>query len=178
MTEAPERVIERIKSRIEVNDSGCWIWTGAKTTGYGRISWKTESGKIWRSVHRVLYVHEVGPVADGLDLDHLCHDPKQCKPELAEDCPHRACCNPAHLSPTTRRENLLRGGTVSADRRAVTHCPQGHELNAGNTLISTLGQRQCKACTYERNRAYYHQNKERRARYNREWRERRKNHSG
>ncbi len=44
--------------------------------------------------HRVMYEHWVGPIEVGLELDHLCRT--------------KACCNPDHLEPVTRSENLLR----------------------------------------------------------------------
>lgn len=171
---APERVVDKIKSRITVLPSGCWAWEGSKSLGYGRICWKATDGKVWRGTHRVMYEALVGRIPEGMDLDHLCHDPADCAPDRAMACPHRACCNPDHLHPATRRENLLRGGTVSAARRAVERCPKGHAYDDENTLTSKGGQRQCKACTYERNRAYYWKNVSRRAAYNRAWREKRK----
>jgi hypothetical protein len=169
----PERVVERIKSRISVNENGCWIWPGAQTMeGYGRIGWTGEAGKTWRLTHRAVYEALVGPIPEGHDMDHVCHDPRECQPERFADCPHHGCCNPAHLRPVTRRENLLRGGTISAERRATEQCPQGHPYDGENTLVSPQGQRQCKECTYERNRAYYWKNRERRKEYNRAWRQR------
>ena len=38
--------------------------------------------------------------------------------------------------------------------------------------MSKQGQRSCRACTYERNRDYYWKNREKRAEYNRLWRQR------
>jgi hypothetical protein len=71
----------------------CWIWLGAKiSSGYGTIYF---GGKV-RIVlaHRVAFELEVGPIPDGLELDHLCFE--------------RACVNPAHLEPVTKQENLRR----------------------------------------------------------------------
>lgn len=45
--------------------------------------------------HRVAYEILVGPIPEGLELDHLCRN--------------RKCYNPAHLEPVTRSENLRRG---------------------------------------------------------------------
>lgn len=90
--------IDRIIDRILVGD-GCWVWPGAKNSqGYGRIG---AGGRTWAYTHRVVYEALVGPIPDGLDLDHLCRNP--------------SCCNPAHLEPVTRTENSLRG---HAARRA------------------------------------------------------------
>lgn len=175
-SEIPHRVIDRIYARIEKAPSGCWIFTGSLNgVGYGRVGWSNpDKTKSWRQTHRALYEVTYGPIPEGMHLDHVCHDPATCHPEQSKDCPHRACCNPEHLRAVTARENLLRGGTISALRRAVEECPKGHPLDASNTLISTKGQRQCKACTYERNRAYYHKNAERRKAYNKQWRDARK----
>lgn len=82
----------------------CWPWLGhCQNGGYGQFG---SGGK--RLTHRIAYEYLVGPIPDGLDLDHLCHtaDP-QCADN--EKCPHRKCCNPDHLEPVTRRENIRRG---------------------------------------------------------------------
>ena len=164
----PRRVIDRALERIEKTPGGCWVWPGAKSKGYGRIGWR-EAGKAhYASVHRLVYVELVGPIADGLDLDHLCHDPSTCV--VVAECEHRQCCNPAHLEPVSRQVNLLRGGTVSAERASVTHCPAGHDYDASNTYTDKLGRRFCRMCVRLRNREYYHRNKERRSEYNRTWR--------
>jgi hypothetical protein len=86
----------------------CWRWTGSVNAhGYGVIR-PNGSDRVVR-VHRVAYELFVGPIPEGLTLDHLCHsrDP---------DCPggpcvHRRCVNPAHLEPVTRSENVRRGHT-------------------------------------------------------------------
>lgn len=167
---APQRVVDRILDRLDTSGD-CWIWPGSTSSGYGRVAWSIGAGqKIWRSTHRVVYSHFRGVIPAGLDLDHLCHNPDECHPETADQCPHRPCCNPDHLEPVSRRVNLLRGGTVPADRSKRTHCPQGHEYTIDNTLTDKLSRRSCKECTYEKNRAYYWRNRERRSEYNRQWR--------
>jgi hypothetical protein len=113
---------------------GCWEWDGAKNVGgYGMVHW---AGK--RPVtHRVAYELAIGPIPDGLTLDHLCRNP--------------GCCNPAHLEPVTMRENILRGTQLAAKNAAKTHCKRGHPFDAGNTKIH-IGpnghpQRGCRACS-------------------------------
>jgi len=70
----------------------CWIWQGAKNDrGYGQI--RMHGKAIY--AHRAMYEIHVGPIAKGLELDHLCREP--------------ACVNPAHLEPVTHRENIRRG---------------------------------------------------------------------
>jgi hypothetical protein len=119
----------------------CWPWRAALHNGYGRL-WITESGRR-RSVaaHVVVYEALVGPVPEGLELDHLCRN--------------RACSNPAHLEPVTRRENLLRGDTITARNAAKTHCDHGHEFTAANIYRDVDGCRQCRECKRARDRAAY-----------------------
>jgi hypothetical protein len=71
----------------------CWIWQLSlhARTGYGA---KKTNG-VSTLAHRAVYEHHVGPIPDGLELDHLCRV--------------RACVNPAHLEPVTHKENVRRG---------------------------------------------------------------------
>lgn len=163
----PHRVIAKIQSRLEVSETGCWIWPGATASGYGRIAWHASGKGTWGAVHRIMYTYLVGAIPAGLDLDHLCHNPKTC----TAPCIHRACANPSHLEPVSRRVNLLRGGTIPAERAGITHCPSGHPYTEPNTLTDKEGRRYCRECKRIRNRAYYHRNKEKRAAYNKAWRE-------
>lgn len=68
----------------------CHLFVGPTSEGYGRIS----TGPSTAPAHRVAYEFVVGPVPDGLVLDHC--------------CANRACINTAHLQPVTMRE-FLRG---------------------------------------------------------------------
>lgn len=68
----------------------CWVWRGGTVNGYGRTS---VAGKAV-AVHRAAYEVLVGPIPEGLTLDHLCRN--------------RACYNPAHLEPVTLSENVRR----------------------------------------------------------------------
>ena len=118
----------------------CWIWKGRlKTTGYGRV-W-TE-GRRSVPAHVAIYKLLVGPIPDGLFLDHLCRV--------------RACVNPDHLEPVTNRENLLRGNTFVARNVAVTHCPQGHPYAGDNLYVRPNGKRHCRACHKAEQHERYH----------------------
>lgn len=129
----------------------CWPWLRKPSrTGYGYIADKGKS----RLVHRVAYELEVGPIPDGLGLDHLCHtNDESCLG--GPTCPHRKCCNPAHLEPVTNLENAQRGRAGDAVRRRValiTHCPQGHEYTEENTYTYASGGRMCRTCNRDRSR--------------------------
>ena len=118
--------------------SECWLWTGSKDTpGYGRV----QIDKKQVCAHRMAYELCVGPIPDGLELDHLCRVP--------------LCVNPEHLEPVTRRENLLRGNTVPARRAAQTHCLRGHAFDEANTYVDARGRRGCRACGRLRAKRYY-----------------------
>ena len=83
--------VSRVLSRyVEVD--GCWLWTGGRRGGYGRIK-LAETGTV--DAHRLSYEHHIGPIPDGLVIDHLCRN--------------RSCINPAHLEPVTTAENIRRG---------------------------------------------------------------------
>jgi hypothetical protein len=107
--------------------------------------------------HKFFYEHIVGPVPDGMVLDHTCHDPETC--EGGKTCPHRMCCNPSHLQTVTNRANLLRGGTLAAENATKTHCDHGHEFTPENTFLRKHGKRECRECMRQRARDYYHAKK-------------------
>lgn len=141
----------RFASKIDVQDNGCWLWTGSLfTAGYGAFKLRGQN----RRAHRVLWVWEFGPVPDGLLLDHLCH-PADCAG--GPQCLHRRCVNPEHLAAVPQRSNLLRSPqTPNAQNVAKTHCPEGHEYSAENTRTWTRRgstMRSCKTCHRNREAA-------------------------
>ncbi len=144
---------DRFYDKIAALDGGCWQWLGATVrAGYGQ---KWDGVKVIPA-HRWAYLHFVGPIPDGMQLDHVCHTTAaDCRGGVT--CPHRLCVNPEHLEPVTNAENSHRGlaGVVNGGRQsAITHCPQGHEYSEENTYWRPDGGgRHCRTCTYERNRA-------------------------
>lgn len=127
-------------AKVDRSDpSGCWVWTGAKSWGYGCYSAK---GVKTRRAHRVAYLALVGAIPDGLVLDHLCRV--------------KACVNPAHLEPVTQRENVLRGDGA----KPQTHCKYGHPLTPGNTYVryspgsQTEKRRDCRTCVRAKRSRY------------------------
>lgn len=107
---------------------GCWLWLAATTAGYGVIR---DEGRMV-GAHVVSYRINVGPIPEGLEIDHLCRV--------------RTCVNPRHLEPVTHKENLRRGPGPSTENSQKTHCSRGHEYSEANTWRSKQGKRQCRAC--------------------------------
>lgn len=89
-------------------------------------------------VHRVMFEHHVGPVPDGMQLDHV-----------AGLCGNRNCCNPAHLEPVTASENIRRQDHAN---RRKTECPRGHAYTPENTRIDSAGKRRCRQCEFDSRR--------------------------
>lgn len=145
---APTDLVERFWIKVAKGGPGeCWLWTST-TGGNGKYGQFSVNGR-FMAAHRFAYELLVGPIPEGLDLDHV----------KARGCRSTLCVNPAHLEPVTRRENLLRGDTFIAENAAKTHCPQGHPLAGGNLLASNLGRRQCRTCKQARDRIAHHARK-------------------
>lgn len=169
------RCLERVPNLDPLHDSRsegvdrrgadeCWPWLGfVMDNEYGKLTHE-ESGSLL--AHRLVYRFEVGPIPDGLDIDHLCRN--------------HACVNPSHLEPVTRRQNLARSPLVqlrleqakrdkqarraerlaqSNHNRFKTHCPQGHLYDEANTYYRASGSRQCRACGNEQAKRRYWQRK-------------------
>lgn len=78
---------ERFDTYVDKTDN-CWLWTGSLTyDGYGIF----RDNNRRTGAHRFAHEYHVGPIPEGLHIDHLC-------------CV-RNCVNPAHLEPVTPKEN-------------------------------------------------------------------------
>lgn len=129
-------VEERFWEKVEKTPGGCWLWTAfLNPTGYGMfgIGSRTDGTRRCVFAHRFAYTLLVGPIPDGLTLDHLCRV--------------HACVKPAHLEPATDRENILRSPIQPAAVNArKTHCHKGHPFAGDNLRITKHGKRQCVEC--------------------------------
>ena len=133
--------IERFLSRaFPEPNSGCWLWTGPmRPRGYGASNICPGEQLAHRAAYRLL----VGPIPDGLTIDHLCRN--------------RACVNPVHLEPVVNRENVLRGYGPTAENARKDACIRGHAYTPENTIERVRDgypTRECRACNRVKQRAY------------------------
>ncbi len=101
----------------------CWQWPGSLiSTGYAQVR---VDGHL-EYVHRIAYEAAVGPIPDGYEIDHLCHN--------------RWCFNPSHLEVVTHAENMRRN-------RPPSRCINGHDTsNPNNIQVGKRGARICVLC--------------------------------
>lgn len=139
--------MERFWSKVDVRGyEECWLWVGALTGGRGYGSFHLDRRRV--KAHRFAYEQMVGPIPDGLTLDHLCRV--------------RRCVNPNHLEPVTNLENIRRGRSFAgrvALRETQTHCKRGHELAGNNLHMRSDGRRQCLTCRRDGEFRRYHAKK-------------------
>lgn len=93
--------------RMEIMESGCWEWRGAKTSdGYGAL--KVDGQHVY--AHRRAYALAHGPIPHRMLVKHSCDNPP--------------CCNPAHLSAGTKSENALEAFDRGLARGRIASCPR------------------------------------------------------
>jgi hypothetical protein len=107
----------------------CWLWTGRTDKRDGRaIVWR---GKSPYAAQRAVYEQEVGPIPEGMELDHLCRRPH--------------CVAPHHAEPVTRGENEKR---KALRHRMKWKCPKGHGWPI-NRATTDVGGVTCRTCNRE-----------------------------
>lgn len=124
----------RFFGRLYVAPNGCWAWQ-AKFNNNGYAAFRSDFGC---NGHRASYGWFVGPIPDGMDVDHICRI--------------RQCVNPAHLQLLTRSENV-----VLAKGSRVT-CKNGHPWVEQNLkhyrLADGTNKRTCRLCVDISNARY------------------------
>ena len=117
---------ERFEAGV-IRTPDCWEWSGTHDrNGYSKLSSRLEGKKKLMYAHRLAYELYVGPIPDGLVIDHLCRN--------------HGCVNPEHLEAVTQAVNFLRGMHRTAVTIREGRCQRGHEMTPENTI------KICKTC--------------------------------
>lgn len=138
-----QKTLEDIFSQVEVSETGCLLWKGSTTRGYGNTYFAGKSH--W--MHRFFYERVKGPIPSGLTIDHLCQV--------------KTCVNPHHLEVVTARENIRR---YWGNKDEYT-CPHGHAFTTENTIYAREGRgkaRKCLTCHKKASSVAYFKRKARR----------------
>lgn len=131
-----------ILARVAFEDRGyatrCWVWQRhCNPKGYARAKLPPHY-KTSKAVYRVSYELWVGPIPDGLHIDHLCRVP--------------SCVNPAHLEPVTPAENTRRASIYRVHGPTKPCCKYGHTYTPETTRYTSRGSRFCGVCYPKRER--------------------------
>lgn len=117
--EAP-RFFAKLRFGPRFAGTPCLLWTAATTNGgYGHMSVRRNGVKTPVRAHRWLYERWVGPIPEGMVLDHLCRNVR--------------CVNPMHLEVVTPAENTRRAYRP-IDERSSDWAIQEHIAAARDAL--------------------------------------------
>lgn len=125
MENITDREIQRFMDKI-VKGPGCWGWTSAvhKRTGYALfyLHGKTEGA------HRVSFTITNGPIPEGMQIDHVCHN--------------RGCVNPEHLRLATPKQNNENpAGLYRSNRSGASGVSLDKRRNKWRAVVSHHGKR-------------------------------------
>jgi hypothetical protein len=134
----PQKVVDRLFEKMEVDDQGCWISlysTGSH--GYSQIGWQVTGGRgrriTMRLGHRISWEALYGPIPNDMTIDHVCRV--------------RRCINPEHL-------RMLSNLANASDTRRPTEAPVPVGKKCGKGLHELLrypsGAVGCRECANER----------------------------
>lgn len=84
---------ERFEGKYIIDETtGCWLWQGATSSGYGVLG-RGKSGEGTIRASRVSYLKHNGPLKDEDIICYKCHNP--------------LCVNPEHIYAGTRSDNQM-----------------------------------------------------------------------
>lgn len=88
----------RFWAKVDRSGDGCWLWKASRSGGrkggaYGQFTYTVAPGQ-QRHVNSHVYAYELanGPVPEGMEVMHKCHE--------------KRCCRPSHLEAGTHAQNV------------------------------------------------------------------------
>lgn len=141
-----QRAIDAFWQRvIPEPNSGCWLWIGRRNNrGYG-LTW---ADRVQISAHRLSHELFIGPIPQGLTIDHLCFTP--------------ACVNPNHIEAVSTATNNARSVARRGGHYIVhgTACRIFCEVCGARLeqLYPSSSKRGCRECQRERSRISHRNN--------------------
>lgn len=143
---------DRLMAMVDVLPNGCWPKRRDidPRSGYAYLIFRGRR----ILAHRAFHIAFRREIPKGVQLDHICHDPKDCSG--GRTCPHRRCCNPDHTVHSTPEGNSASSRKARTDHiarpaalavmAAMTHCRKGHEFTPDNTIPRKGKRRDCGEC--------------------------------
>jgi hypothetical protein len=126
----------------------CWVWRRGKVNGYGQLSIPGDR-RHREYAHRIGYMLQVGPIPDGMTIDHLCHN-RHPTCTGGPTCFHRACVRGDHLEPVPLPVNIKRRPRAMKLEVAVPRCRNGHLIAEVGLYLPPGGTSpQCRGCRRE-----------------------------
>lgn len=88
---------------FKIESNGCWVWQRrTNASGYGSIGMGQGKQRKEPYQHRYFYEQFVGPIPEGMTVDHT--------------CVNSLCGNPEHLELVSHSDNLKRAWKRNPDR--------------------------------------------------------------
>lgn len=131
-THIPDPAMARLRASVLVDPrTGCHLCTYSPGNhGYPSISWREDGTRFYVLAHRAAWIHERGPIPDGMTVDHMCKE--------------RRCVRVDHLRLLSNFENARRN---NGRDWPIGECRNGHPDSNLGPVNNGTG---CLACLRER----------------------------
>lgn len=119
-----------VKVDVQGQDD-CWPWTAStQPSGYGQMRW---AGKICLA-HRLAWSLVNGPIPDGMQVNHRCHN--------------KLCCNTAHMELLSIEAHGLDSAIIAwgtlGDESTCRRGHTGYRRKYGKKWACLMCQRECR----------------------------------